>query len=423
MSGVGKNVISAEVIAALADEAKKRNRLTIVHIQTRQKALEAIEAGVNGLAHCFADILPDEEFVKIIKERNAFVIPTLSVMNMLEDARRIDFTADERFSNCLTPEVINALGSKFKKQKNFSYHVAEETVHILHDAGIRVLAGTDTYNFGTVSGASLHGELELLTYAGLTPIDALTATTSLPAETFGLKDRGRIENGLRADLLLVKGDPTKDITSTRNIEGVWLQGKKLDRDSYLSEIKKQNKEWKETGEIPAPLHSESGEICNFDSGDFSPNFGLYFFELSDKMMGGASEASIGLATDGADGTVGSLKISGNISNNSPYPWAGAAFFPGALESSTANLSKWNTLSFWAKGDTANCLIMFLLKKQQMPGFQLITIGSEWNKYEIPFEKLGSPDGKNIMAMIFGANTPGQFTIQIDQVKLINKTKP
>jgi imidazolonepropionase-like amidohydrolase len=422
MSGEGKKVIGPEVIAALADEARKRNLLTVVHIQTRQKALEAIKTGVNGLAHCFADILPDDEFVRIMKEKGTFVIPTLSVMNTLEDARRVDITADERFTNCLTPEVINALASKFKKQKNFFYRVAEETVHILHDAGIRVLAGSDSYNPGTVGGASLHGELELLTYAGLTPQEALVAATSLPAETFGLKDRGRIENGLRADLLLIKGDPTKDITETRNIKGVWLQGKKLDRDSYLSEIKKQNKEWKETGEIPAPLHSESGEICNFDSGDFSPNFGLYFFELSDKMMGGSSEASISLATDGADGTAGSLKISGNISNNSPYPWAGAAFFPGALESSTANLLKWNALSFWAKGDTANCMIMFLLKNQQMPAFQSITIASEWNKYEIPFEKLGSPDGKNIMAMIFGANTPGKFSIQIDQVKIINKTK-
>jgi len=422
MSGEGKKVISKEVIAALAEEAKKRNLLTVVHIQTRQKALEAIEAGVNGLAHCFADILPDDEFVRAMKEKNTFVIPTLSVMNMLEDARRIDFAADERFSNCLTPEVLKALASPFKKQKNFFYRVAEETVHILHDAGIRVLAGSDSYNFGTVSGASLHGELELLTNAGLTPIEALMAATSLPAETFGLKDRGRIEKGLRADLLLIKGDPTKDITTTRNIEGVWLQGKKLDRDSYLSEIKKQNKEWKETGEIPAPLHSESGEICSFDSGNFSPYFGLYFFELSDKMMGGASEASISLAPDGADGTAGSLKINGNINSNSPYPWAGAAFFPGALESSTANLSKWNTLSFWAKGDTANCLVMFLLTNQQMPGFQNVPISNEWKKYEIEFAKLGSADGKNIMGMVFGSNIPGKFTIRIDQVKLIAKTK-
>jgi imidazolonepropionase-like amidohydrolase len=420
MAGIGKKVISRDVVAALAAEAKKRNMLTIVHIETRQKALEAIEAGVNGLGHCFADVLPDEEFIKIMKEKNAFVIPTLSVMNRLGDARVVDIPADSRFADYLTPEIIKALSSPRSKQEGFIYKVAEETANLLHKAGIRVLAGTDSYNPGTISGASLHGELELLVHAGFTPLDALTAATSLPAETFGLKDRGRIENGLRADLLLVKGNPVEDIKNTRNIVGVWIKGKRLDRESFLSEIEKLHNEWKETGEIPAPLNSGSGKICNFDSGHYSPNFGFFFFEMSDKLMGGASSASMELASDGAEGTQGSLKINGEIDRNSPFPWAGAAFFPSAMETSTANLSKWNTLSFWAKGESAEMMVMFLLTDQQMPGFLVLPISKEWKRYEIEFTKLGSTNGKNIMAMVFGSNIPGKFAVQIDQVKLIKK---
>jgi imidazolonepropionase-like amidohydrolase len=423
MYGENQKILSREIMAAVAAEAKKRNLLTLVHIETRSRALEAIEAGVNGLAHCFADVVPDEGFIKIMKEKNAFVIPTLSVMNALEDARVINIAADRRFADYLTPEVLKALSKERKKQKNYSYKVAEETAYILHKAGIRVLAGTDAYNPGTIAGASLHGELELLTRAGFTPLEALRAATSLPAETFGLKDRGRIEKGLRADLVLVKGNPLEDITGTRNIIGVWIKGKKLDRDSYLAEMQKLQKEWKETGEIPAPLHSESGEICNFDNGNFSPNFGFFFFEMSDKLMGGASQALIGLATDGAEGTSGSLAIKGEISGNSPFPWAGAAFFPSAMETSVADLSKWNTLTFWAKGDSAQMLVMLLLNGQQMPGFQTVTISNEWKQYEIEFSKLGSPDGKNIMAMIFGSNAPGKFDIRIDQLKLIRKNNP
>ena len=92
---------------------------------------------------------------------------------------------------------------------------AMETVRRLHDAGIDLLAGTDAGNPGTAHGASLHGELALLVRAGLTPTEALRAATSRPASRFGLKDRGRIAPGLRADLLLVDGDPSKDIEATR----------------------------------------------------------------------------------------------------------------------------------------------------------------------------------------------------------------
>src|SRR5690606_14541411 len=59
-------------------------------------------------------------------------------------------------------------------------------------AGIDILAGTDTPNPGIAHGVSLHGELSELVEAGLTPVQALAAATRLPAERFGLTDRGRI---------------------------------------------------------------------------------------------------------------------------------------------------------------------------------------------------------------------------------------
>ncbi|WP_242832358.1 amidohydrolase family protein [Desulfosporosinus orientis] len=63
--------------------------------------------------------------------------------------------------------------------------------------------------------------------AGLTPTEALKAATSLPARRFGLIDRGRIVNGARADLLLVKDDPTSNVSDTLFIQPVWRQGVRL----------------------------------------------------------------------------------------------------------------------------------------------------------------------------------------------------
>jgi adenine deaminase len=79
---------------------------------------------------------------------------------------------------------------------------------------------------------SIHREVELLVRAGLSPIEALRAATSAPARAFRLADRGRIAPGLRADLLLVDGDPTTDILATRAIRTVWKLGRALDRAAF-----------------------------------------------------------------------------------------------------------------------------------------------------------------------------------------------
>lgn len=100
----------------------------------------------------------------------------------------------------------------------------DEGVRQLIRARVPLLAGSDSPAPGTTYGASLHGELALLVRDGLTPSQALAAATSVPARAFHLQDRGWIRPGMRADLLLVKGDPTKDIMVTRNIVGVWKRG-------------------------------------------------------------------------------------------------------------------------------------------------------------------------------------------------------
>jgi imidazolonepropionase-like amidohydrolase len=87
-----------------------------------------------------------------------------------------------------------------------------------------LLAGTDAGTPGIAHGASLHQELTNLVDAGLHPVEALHAATAATARRFSLTDRGRIAPGLCADLLLVDGDPTTDITATRAIAGVWRRG-------------------------------------------------------------------------------------------------------------------------------------------------------------------------------------------------------
>jgi imidazolonepropionase-like amidohydrolase len=108
---------------------------------------------------------------------------------------------------------------------NTDYAAARENVRNLHRAGIRILAGTDANAAPGIPGSpphgeSLHHELELLVDAGLSPSDALASATALTA----LTDRGQIQPEMRSDAVLIHGDPTADITATRNILGVWIEG-------------------------------------------------------------------------------------------------------------------------------------------------------------------------------------------------------
>jgi imidazolonepropionase-like amidohydrolase len=103
---------------------------------------------------------------------------------------------------------------------------AKESVRLLHAAGVPILAGTDS----PTHGVSIHRDLELLVQAGLEPRDALEAATSAAARAFGFRDRGRIAQGLRADLLLVQGDPTVNIKATRAIRRIWKAGVEVERE-------------------------------------------------------------------------------------------------------------------------------------------------------------------------------------------------
>lgn len=102
-------------------------------------------------------------------------------------------------------------------------------IRALHDAGVRVLPGTDTAVVLIYPGASLHDELALMvSEIGFTPMEALVAATRHPAEYFGVqRELGTITPGKRADLVLLSRDPLSDIRNTRSIEAVVANGRLL----------------------------------------------------------------------------------------------------------------------------------------------------------------------------------------------------
>jgi len=108
--------------------------------------------------------------------------------------------------------------------------VARQIVLAMHQAHVPIMAGTDAPMPGVYPGFSLHEEMAMLVESGLSPSDALRAATLAPAKFLGIAGAaGSVEVGMRADLVLLDADPTKDIRNTRRINAVLLDGRLLRR--------------------------------------------------------------------------------------------------------------------------------------------------------------------------------------------------
>jgi len=231
--------LEREVLAACIQAAHARNRLAVVHALPGQRAREAVEAGADGLAHCITDTLPDAAQVRWMAERKVFLIPTLAVaLSAAHQGHTEVLKADPLLAPYLTPSSLQLMAMQFPPEFGAGLRpdVMRRSTRLLLEAGVPVLAGSDSGNPGVAVGASLHYELELLVSAGLTPVQALSAATAVPARAFQLADRGRIAPGRRADLVLVRGDPTVDVRRTRDLVAVWKQGRKMDRDAWRAHL-------------------------------------------------------------------------------------------------------------------------------------------------------------------------------------------
>jgi imidazolonepropionase-like amidohydrolase len=138
---------------------------------------------------------------------------------------------DRADSSATQTQQEAALLSSYRK-KQFQH--ALESVRLMHDAGVSILAGTDTgaSNQNMFPGFSLHDELGFLVKGGLTPLEALQCATLNAAKWLNRLDTlGTVEKGKFADLVLLDADPLQDIHNTTKISEVFLGGKEFGRAS------------------------------------------------------------------------------------------------------------------------------------------------------------------------------------------------
>lgn len=404
-------ITTAQTTAAIA-AAHRADRLAVVHVSRLRDGKSAIEGGADGLVHMFGEP-GDAAFVADMKKRKAFVIPTLSVLaTMARTGEGRALGEDARLKPWLAGAQRDSLKATFGAGAPRPAILADAIANLraLHEAGVDILAGTDAGNPGTAHGASMHGELELLVRAGLTPIEALAAATSVPARRFQLADRGRIAPGARADLLLVDGDPTRDILATRAIVSVWKNGYAVAR------TQPQTAAAAPVGEaIPAGtlVDDFEGDAQAGPMGLLPAKLGAGWMQTTDQMAGGAS--IVALKRD-----AGALAVSGEIKPGFAFPWSGAMFFPAAQAMQPADLSARRELVFRVRGDgrTYSAMLFSGVQVQSMPSIKTFVAGPEWSEIRMRLDGFAGADLSRVRGLAFTAGQPqGAFAFQIDDVEL------
>ncbi|MBK8725683.1 MAG: amidohydrolase family protein [Holophagaceae bacterium] len=259
------NQVGREEYPALIAEAKSKGLLIMGHVP-RKPGFEATMAAGQSLAH--AEEIVYTAFNPGVEE--TFGLAALDEAKLPAVARRV---AESGVSVTLTLTCFHDIDRQardldaFLKGPNIGYlpawiqaglrpganryhgrynptdlafiHAAypfqAKLAKALSDAGVPLMTGTDATNIGPVAGFSLHQELEELVAAGLTPFQALRAATTAPAAYFRRPGEfGMVAPGQRADLLLVDGDPLKDIRRVRALEGVMAKGRWTDKAGLAS---------------------------------------------------------------------------------------------------------------------------------------------------------------------------------------------
>jgi imidazolonepropionase-like amidohydrolase len=392
--------------------AHAAQRMAVVHVSKRDAAARVIGAGADGLVHIFADQPIDAALLALSKKRDIFVVPTLSVLAAVAAVGEGGkLAADSALSARLSASQKQSLQAQFSRVTDpAQFNRALASVGALHNAGIDVLAGTDAGNPGTAHGASLHGELALLVRAGLTPIEALAAATSVPAKRFKLSGRGHIRVGDRADLVLVQGDPTRRIEATRAIENVWKNGYSV----ALAPPKAQP-----AAAIASKL-TNSALISDFEGAELSVQFGFGWQPTTDQMAGGASIVALTRSTPGSQKSAAAMRVSGEIKAGFAFPWSGAMWFPAQQPMQAVDYASRSEIVFDTRGDGGSYSVMVFSGEsvQGIPVSVRFVASPQWQTVRIKFSEFIGADFKQLRGIAFTAGDAAHsFSFEMDRVEV------
>lgn len=223
------------VYRAIIAEARGRGLEVLVHQQTAEDMHDLLDAGVSGFLHGRIGPGLDADLARRIRGSGAFLVPNLG----LGELRRERVADDPFLQETAPPSVVRRLADAYDARQGTGAGGAgsaererelREGFERLLEARVDIVLGTDA---GAVPdhffGYTGHRELEIFVRLGMTPMEAIVAATSRPAEHLGLTDMGTLAAGKSADFVVLGANPLNDIRNTRTIERVLLRGAEVRR--------------------------------------------------------------------------------------------------------------------------------------------------------------------------------------------------
>jgi imidazolonepropionase-like amidohydrolase len=231
---------------AIIEESHKRGLKVNAHVFYLADLKGLVNAGVDGLAHLARDLELDDEAVAAIVKRGVVVMPTLATPDRTtHTSTPASMTAwlNGPGGAAIGPALVERVNATFAGRTaeaaaaaRARYQILQRSVARLAKANAKVLLGSDTGVQDHPFGFTEHRELEMLVEAGMTPMQAIVAATSRPAEYLGLRDLGTLAPGKSASFIVLNANPLEDITNTRRIADVYVGGRRVDRQAMLARL-------------------------------------------------------------------------------------------------------------------------------------------------------------------------------------------
>ena len=228
------------IVKATADAAHAGGKRLAVHATELVVAKASLRAGADFLVHSVEDEPIDDEFLGLAKQNRALYCPTLFVVMGYRYALSNTWQPTDAERRLADPQILAAMRDLDRIPEDQRPErvakamanppqpkpspIALANLRKVWDAGITVVMGTDAGNIGTLHGPSVFRELQVMTEAGLTPLQVLRSATANGAKAMG-QDVGLLHAGKLADVVILDADPLADLQNLSRIHRVIKDGK------------------------------------------------------------------------------------------------------------------------------------------------------------------------------------------------------